>query len=285
MNNAIRSIVIVGAALAMAWSAIFFRVPEWQTAVVFQFGKPIRTLQEPGLSWRIPFMQNVIFFEKRLLEYDATPKDVITKDKQQLSVDNFARWRIVDPLVFHQSVLTEAQAQSRLDDVIYSALREIVAQNRLEDVVSGDRAQLVDYIREESNKKTSAFGIEIVDVRIKRTELPEKNEQSVFGRMRTERERQAKRFRAEGEEEAQKIRSMAERERTVLLAEAAREAELLRGKGEAQAIDIYSDAYSADSDFYTFQRTLEAYTKTLGSGTTLVVTPNSEFLSGLLSSE
>lgn len=282
MNRVFSAVAIGLVVLGILWNQIFFQVGEWQSAVVLQFGKPIRTVTAPGLDWHMPFLQNVEYFERRLLDYDAAPKEVITKDKQQLSVDNFARWRIVDPLKFYQSVLTEAQAQSRLDDIIYSALREIVAQETLSDVVSGDRATLVDYIRDESNKKTEAFGIEIVDVRIKRTELPEKNEQSVFNRMRSERERQAKKFRAEGDEEARKIRSEAERTRSVLLAEAAREADLLRGEGDANAIAIYAEAYEQDPSFYAFQRTLAAYERTLSDQTTLVLTPASEFLSGLM---
>jgi membrane protease subunit HflC len=280
-----RVFIVLGLALiavSVFWRSLFFSVGEWQSAVVLQFGKPIRTVSEPGLNWRIPGVQNVIYFEKRLLEYDAAPKEVITKDKQQLSVDNFARWRITNPLGFYRSVRTESQAQSRLDDIIYSALREVVAQKTLSDVVSGDRASLVDYIRIESNKKAEAFGIEIVDVRIKRTELPAKNELSVFNRMRSERERQAKGFRAEGDEEARKIRSMAERTRSVLLAEATREAELLRGEGDSNAISTYAKAYEEDPEFYAFQRTLDAYERTLGSGTTLVMTPRSEFLKGLM---
>jgi membrane protease subunit HflC len=284
MNRAAQAVVMLVIVAGLGWMLTFYQVREGQSAVVFQFGKPIQIVEEPGLHWRIPVMQNVRYFEKRLLEYDAAPKEVITNDKQQLSIDNFARWRITDPLEYYRSVQTEPRAQSRLDDIIYSALREIVAQTSLTGVVSGDRAALVDYVRDESNKKAAAFGIEIVDVRIKRTELPEKNEQSVFNRMRTERERQAKKFRAEGDEEARKIRSSAERSRAVLLAEAARESELIRGEGDSKAIATYAAAYEADPDFYAFRRTLEAYRKALASQTTLVLTPNSEFLQELVNS-
>lgn len=281
MNNAPRFALAALVLGMIVYNMVFFRLGEWQTAVVLQFGKPVKTVFEPGLHTKTPFVQNVVFFEKRLLDYDAAPRELITKDKQQLVVDNFSRWRVIDPLLFYKSVLTEAGAQSRLDDIIYSALRESVARVTLTDVVSGDRQSLLDFVTKESNKKATTYGIEVVDVRIKRTELPEKNEQNVFRRMRTERERQAKKFRAEGEEESRKIRSLAERERRILLAEAQREAELIRGKGEAESIAIYAGAYEAAPEFYKFQRTLQAYEKALAERATVVLTPDSEFLSTL----
>ncbi len=274
------AIVVVAAALAVfgGYSLACFQVGEWATAIVLQFGKPVRTLYEPGLYLKVPFMQNVLYFEKRLLAYDAAPRELITRDKQQLRVDNFSRWRIRDPLKFYQSVGNEGGAQSRLDDIIYSNLREVIGRTSLSEVVSGDRRQLLAEIVEQSTERASSYGIEVVDVRIKRTDLPEKNEQNVFSRMRTERERQAKRFRAEGDEEARKIRSQAERERRVLLAEAARKSELIRGEGDSLAIEIYAKAYGRDPEFFEFQRTLEAYRNTLGPDTTLVLTPATEFL-------
>ncbi len=179
-----------------------FQVGEWQQAIVLQFGRPMRTITEPGLYFKTPLAQNVIFFEKRLLEYDASPKELITQDKQQLVVDNFSRWRIVDPLLFYKTVITVGGAQSRLDDIIYSNLRQATGRMTLRDVVSGDRAAFMSSVTENSDKRARTYGIEVIDVRIKRTELPEKNELNVFNRMRTERQRQAKKFRAEGEEES-----------------------------------------------------------------------------------
>jgi membrane protease subunit HflC len=264
--------------VSIGYNSLTYRVGEWETAVVLQFGKPVATVYDPGLHFKTPFVQNVLKFDKRLLEYDASPKVLLTRDKQQLMIDNFARWRIVDPLVFYKSVLTEGGAQSRLDDIIYSAVREAVARKTLTQVVSGDRNELLAYVTDQSRERAASYGIEVVDVRIKRADLPEKNEQNVFRRMRTERERQAKKFRAEGEEEARKIRSQAERERQVLLAEATRESQLIRGKGEAKATAIFAEAYGADPEFFEFQRTLEAYRTTLDEQTTFVLSPDSEFL-------
>jgi membrane protease subunit HflC len=264
--------------VSIGYNSLTYRVGEWETAVVLQFGKPVATVYDLGLHFKTPFVQNVLKFDKRLLEYDASPKVLLTRDKQQLMIDNFARWRIVDPLVFYKSVLTEGGAQSRLDDIIYSAVREAVARKTLTQVVSGDRNELLAYVTDQSRERAASYGIEVVDVRIKRADLPEKNEQNVFRRMRTERERQAKKFRAEGEEEARKIRSQAERERQVLLAEATRESQLIRGKGEAKATAIFAEAYGADPEFFEFQRTLEAYRTTLDEQTTFVLSPDSEFL-------
>ena len=255
-----------------------FQVGEWQQAIVLQFGRPMRTITEPGLYFKTPLAQNVIFFEKRLLEYDASPKELITQDKQQLVVDNFSRWRIVDPLLFYKTVITVGGAQSRLDDIIYSNLRQATGRMTLRDVVSGDRAAFMSSVTENSDKRARTYGIEVIDVRIKRTELPEKNELNVFNRMRTERQRQAKKFRAEGEEESRKIRSSAQRDKEIILAEAKREAEVIRGTAQNQATTIYAEAYGRDPDFYAFMRTLEAYEKTLNSRTTVVLTPASEFL-------
>ena len=265
-------------AIVATYSLACFQIGEWEQGVVLQFGRPVRTVLEPGLHFKLPMVQNVVKFERRLLEYDAAPRELITQDKQQLVVDNFSRWRIVDPLKFFQTVVTEAGAQSRLDDVIYSNLREQIGRMTLRDVVSGNRETLMDQVTSDSNIKAATYGVEVVDVRIKRADLPAKNEQNIYNRMRTERERQAKKFRAEGEEEARKIRSLAERDRQVILAEAERTAEIRRGEADAQATVIYTAAHSRDPDFYEFMRSLEAYRETLAGRTTLVLDRDSRFL-------
>ncbi len=270
-------LAVVGLLIA-AYATVTFQVGEWQQAVVLQFGRPVRTVTEPGLHFKKPLLQNVVYFEKRLLEYDAAPKELITRDKQQLVVDNYSRWRVVDPLKFYQTMLTEAGAQSRLDDIIYSNLREAIGRITLREVVSGDRIALMQQVTDASNERAVGYGVEVVDVRIKRADLPAKNEQNIFGRMRTERERQAKKFRAEGEEESRKIRSQAERDREVLLAEARRKAEIERGKADAEAARTYARAYSVDPEFYEFLRILKAYRKGLGSETTLVLDPSTPLL-------
>ena len=284
MNRAAAFGMAAVATLAVAYWLACFQVGEWQQAIVLQFGKPVRSILEPGLYFKTPFVQNVVYLDKRLLEYDAAPKELITQDKQQLVVDNFSRWRIVDPLTFYQTMLNEAGAQSRLDDIIYSNLREVIGRTTLQHVVSGDRVALMQGVTEGSNEKAAAFGVEVVDVRIKRTELPEKNEQNIFSRMRTERERQAKKFRAEGEEESRKIRSQAEKSRQVILAEAGRAAEVIRGEADAKATDVYAAAYQRDPEFYRFMRTLEVYRTAFKERTTMVLDPRSEFLRLLESS-
>jgi len=282
LSSALFSLFVV---VLAAYSLSCFQVSEATQAVVLQFGKPVKTIRDPGLYFKLPFVQNVVYFEKRLLEYDAAPRELITRDKQQLVVDNFSRWRIVDPLKFYQTVTTINGAQSRIDDIIYSNLREVVGRTSLTEVVSGDRVALLRGVTTGSNLKADAYGVEVVDVRIKRADLPAKNEQNVFNRMRTEREQQAKKFRAEGEEEARKIRSQAEKERQVIVAEANREAQVLRGGAEAEATAIYAAAYNRDPELYNFMRTLEAYRRTISDRTTLVLDPDTEFFSLLESSK
>jgi modulator of FtsH protease HflC len=272
--------VIVGGlvgGIVLAWNLCTYVVPQWMMAMVVQLGKPVHVVYEPGLYWKIPFVQSVSYFDKRLLDYDATPKELLTRDKQQLVVDNFCRWRILDPLQFFRTVRTEAGAQSRLDDIVYSNLRETLGRHTLTEIVSGKRAALMQEVTARSDEKAREYGIEVVDVRIKRADLPEKNEQNVFNRMRTERERLAKKYRAEGDEEARKIRSEADKEVQILLADARKTSEIERGTGDAESISIFADAYGRDPEFYQFQRTLEAYGKTLGENTTMILSPNSEF--------
>jgi len=264
-------------AAVIAWNTATFTVPQWMQAIVVQLGDPVRTVQEPGLYFKMPFVQEVLYFDKRLLDYDASPKELLTKDKQQMVVDNYSRWRIVDPLKFYKSLRSEANAQSRLDDIVYSNLRETLGRYTLGDIVSGKRAELMAEVTAAANRTVDGYGIEIADVRIKRADLPEKNEQNVFSRMRTERERLAKKFRAEGEEESRKIRSGADKEAQILLAEAAKDADILRGEGDATAVRIYADAYGLDPEFYQLTRTLEAYRRAFAAGTTLVLSPDDDF--------
>ena len=275
-----RLLSIVGGAVLIAvlvWNAAFYRVDQWTQALVIQLGDPVRTVQEPGLYLKIPFIQNVEYFDKRLLLYDAQPKELLTRDKQQLVVDNFARWRIVDPLNFYRTLRNEQGAQSRLDDIIYSNVRENLGRQTLLEIVSSRRAELMREITKASDNRVRDFGIEIVDVRIRRADLPEKNEQNVFRRMKAERERQAKKFRAEGDEEARKIRSQAERESKIILAEAGKQSDIIRGGGEARAVKIFADAYGRDVEFFELQRTLQAYDTAITDGTQFILSPDSEF--------
>jgi membrane protease subunit HflC len=272
------TLTLLALALVFAvWRLVFFTVPQWMQAVVVQLGDPVRTVRDPGLYLKIPFIQEVLYFDRRILDYDAQPREVLTVDKQQLLVDNYARFRVIDPLQFYRTVRNEAGAQSRLDDILYSNVRETLGRHTLREIVSEKRTELLEQVTKRSDENARGFGIEVIDVRVKRVDLPEKNEQNVFSRMRTERERLAKKFRAEGEEEARKITSGADKDVRILMADARKQADIERGAGDAQAVKIFADAYGRDPAFYEFVRTLEAYRKTIGEGTTLILSPSSEF--------
>jgi membrane protease subunit HflC len=270
-------IVIIVAILFLANLSLFI-VDETKQAIILQFGKPIRATGEPGLNWKLPFIQNVVFFEDRLLVYDAAPTEIITKDKKTLIVDNYARWKITDPLKFLQTVRDLNGAQARLDDIIYSELRVDLGLFDMSEIVSERREGIMKRVTEISNEKASTYGIGIVDVRIKRIDLPPENEKYIFDRMRAERERIAKQYRAEGQEESAKIIAETEREKTVILAEAYKTAQTLKGEGEAESIRIYAESFNQDPEFYKFYRTLEAYRKTFKDKTTVLLSTDSDFL-------
>jgi len=256
----------------------FFVVDETRQAIVLQFGKPIKAIQEAGLHLKIPFIQNVVLFEDRLLIYDAAPTEIITKDKKTLIVDNYARWRIIDPLLFLQTVRDVNGAQARLDDIIYSELRIDLGLFNMNEIISEKRSAIMERVTQKSNEKSNTYGIEIVDVRIKRVDLPPENEKYIYDRMKAERERIAKQYRAEGQEESAKIIAETEREKTVILAEAYKNAQILKGEGDAEAIKIYAESFNQNPEFYSFIRTLEAYKNTLNEKTTIVLSVDSEFL-------
>ncbi len=253
-------------------------VQETEQVVIVQLGKPVRNITEPGLNFKIPFLQTATYFEKRLLEYDSAPNTILTKDKKNLILDNYAQWRIVDPLKFLQTMRTIAQAQPRLDDIIYSSVRVQLGTHDMHEIVATNRETLMHAVTENANEAALEYGVEVVDVRIKRADLPPENEQAVFDRMRAERLRQAKQFRSEGKEEATKIRAETDKDREVILADAYKLAQTTRGEGEAAAIRIYANAYEADPKFYEFVRSMEAYRKVFDENTKLVLTPDSEFL-------
>lgn len=258
--------------------SVTYVVDEKNQVVILQMGKPVRTVQEPGLYLKVPWpIQSTTTFDKRLLDYDAAPEDITTRDKKKLVLDNYAKWRIVDPLKFLQTVRTENGAQSRLDDIIYSELRAELGQHDLEDIVSVNRDTIMVIVTEKSNIKMLEYGIEVLDVRIKRADLPPENEKSVYDRMREERYRIAKQYRSEGEEEALKIRAETDKDKAIIMADAYRESQIIKGEGEARAIEIYANAYTKDERFYDFYRTMIAYEKTLKSRTTMVLPLETDF--------
>ena len=275
------SIGILVLAALFALSTIIM-VDETEQIVILQFGKPIRTIKEPGLNWKFPApFQTSNSFEKRLLEYDVPPEEILSKDKKSLIIDNYVRWRIVDPLLFLQTVKAVPTAKTRLDDIVYSELRQELGTHDMVEIITETRELIMEKVTKASNEETSKYGIEVIDVRIRRVDLPRENEASIYARMEAERKRQANKFRSEGEEEAQKIRAATDRDKTVILAEAYKKSQLIRGEGEAKALDIYAASYSKDSDFYEFTRTLETYEKVIDKKTTLVLPGDSKLFKGL----
>ena len=279
MNPRIGVVAVGGVvvALFLLLNALF-TVHQTQQALVLQFGNPVRIVQEPGLHMKVPFVQQVDYFEKRVLDFDAPSVELVLGDQKRLVVDAFARYRITDALRFRQSVGTEAGFRGRLEPIVFSSLRSVLGEAPLFTILSQDRTQLMNRIKGEANKSLAGFGVELVDVRIKRADLPPENSQAVFRRMQTEREREAKELRAQGAEVGQRIRARADRERRVLIAEAQRESEILRGQGDAEAIRIFAEGFGQNPEFFDFYRSLQAYREALGDGSTsLVLSPESEF--------
>jgi len=275
------SIGILVLAALFALSTIII-VDETEQIVILQFGKPIRNIKDPGLNWKFPApFQTSNSFEKRLLEYDVPPEEILSKDKKSLIIDNYVRWRIIDPLLFLQTVKAVPTAKTRLDDIVYSELRQELGTHDMVEIITETRGLIMEKVTKASNEETSKYGIEVIDVRIRRVDLPRENEASIYARMEAERKRQANKFRSEGEEEAQKIRAATDRDKTVILAEAYKKAQKIRGEGEAKALDIYAASYSKDSDFYEFTRTLETYEKVIDKKTTLVLPGDSKLFKGL----
>ena len=264
--------------LAIAAYMTLFTVYETQQALVLEFGKAKRVIDKPGLNYKVPFIQNVVFLDKRLLDLDSAPQEVIAADQKRLVVDAFARWRITDPLLFYQAVNNEFSARTRLSDFLEAALRRVLGSASFEAVVRDDRNDLMRKITGEMNGKAKALGITVVDVRIKRADLPEANSLAVYRRMQTERQREASEIRAEGEEASRRIRANADRQVTVLKAEATGESERIRGAGDAQKNRVFAKAFGKDPDFFAFYRSMQAYESALQSGDTrMLLSPDSQF--------
>jgi membrane protease subunit HflC len=277
--------IAVGVVLAalVVISQMAFTIPEWEQGMIIQFGNPRRILQDPGLYFKLPMVQQLIRFDKRVLTTDAPTAEYLTLDKKRVLVDHVSRWWINEPLEFYRSVRDIQRATARLDDLISARLRQETAQHNFLDLIREKRENIMQVVTKDTGEAAKPFGIAVLDVRIKRLDLPQEVQQSVFARMRAERERIAKRYRAEGEERAREIRAGADREREVILATAYETSQKLSGEGDAQAAAIYAQAFGQDEEFYSFTRRLQAYEKILGNGTTLVLRPDSELLNYLQS--
>ena len=277
MNKTFFTLFII--ALAFLGLNSLFTMNERQQGLVLQFGEPKKVIQSSGLHFKLPLIQNVVRYDVRILEYDLPIEEVIAVDKKRMLIDSFTRFKIIDPLEFYKTVGTESSVRNRLNSNVISSLRRVVGRVTLEELLSEERSKIMEDIKVEVNNEASRFGIEVVDIRIRRADLPEANSQAIYERMISERVREAKEFRAKGSEIAQKIRAEADKERTVILAEATKKSEILRGEGESESVNIYANAFKQDPDFYSFYRSMQAYGNVLGEdGTTMILSPDSEFL-------
>jgi len=268
---------LVGVVAVVAFFSIFI-VKEVNQAIVLQFGDPKRIILKPGINFKIPFIQNVVYLDKRILNLDTPPEEVIASDQKRLIVDAFARFQIVDPLKFYISVGNERVARSRLSTIINSRIRGVLGKQELATLLSTDRAKQMSIIQNDVNTEAENFGIKIVDVRIKRADLPQANSEAIFKRMQTEREREAKEFRAQGAEIAAKITSTADKEVTVILATANKQSEIMKGEGDGARNRIFADAFGRDPEFFGFYRAMQSYEKALiGGDTSLILSPDSDF--------
>jgi len=278
MNRAFIGLGALVVILAVALSSLF-TVHQTQQVLVTQFGQPVRVIQAPGLHTKLPFIQSVIAFDRRLLDYEGPGEEVILGDQRRLIVDSFTRFRITDPLLFFQTVgAAENGIRGRLSSIVTSSLRRVLAGESLLAILSTDRTRIMGEIRRQVNEEARRFGIEVADVRIRRADFPEENTQAILARMQSERERVAREARAEGAEVAARVRANAERDRTVLLASAEADAQILRGTGEQEAIRIFAEAFNRDPEFYQFWRTMQAYREVFSAGEArMVLTPESDF--------
>ena len=278
-----RLLALILPVLGLVGLSSIFIVDETQQVVILQLGKPVRTIIEPGFNAKLPFpFQERIVFDDRLLEYDSPPEEILSKDKKSLIVDNYVRWKIVDPLQFLKTVQAIPTAKSRMDDIVYSDLRRELGTHDMVEIITQNREEIMDVVTKASNEATLSYGISVIDVRIRRVDLPSENEESIYARMEAERKRQANKFRSEGSEEAQKIRAATDRDKTIILADAYKEAEKIRGEGDAKAVQVYARSYSSDPKFYEFVRTLDAYKKVVDDKTTLVLPSDSKLFKLLI---
>lgn len=278
MSKGLAALAILVAIVGVVLFSSVYTVHQTQQALLLQFGAPQRIDTEPGIHFKIPFVQDVVPIEKRILSLDIEPEEIITRDQKRMVVDAFSRFKITDPLQFYQAVRTTGQARSRLQPILISSMRIVLGAEEFVTLLSGERSTLMARIAEQMNLKAGDLGVEIVDVRIKRADLPEANKNAIFNRMQTERQREAREERALGDEEARRITARAERDRTVLLAEAEKQSEILRGEGDGARAAIFNSVATRDPEFYAFYRSLQAYRAALrGDDTTMVLNPKSDF--------
>ncbi len=283
MNNKNFIFPIVSIVVAIIFLAnMLFVVEQTEQAVIFQFGQPVKVIKEPGLNVKMPFIQNVLHFDSRLQEINTEDKEVIAYDQKRLIINAFVKYKIVDPVLYYTTVRDENGFNNKFSTILDSSLRQVIGEVPLNSLLSEKRSDVMEKIQDVVAEKAKDFGVEVIDVRITRSDLPEANSVAIYKRMQTDREREAKEIRAEGDETAQKIRANADKEKTFLIADAKKKAEAIMGEGEAEANKIYSKAYSKDPTFFEFYRTMNAYKKSLNNNNTkIILSPNNEFLKGL----
>lgn len=274
--------VVIGVAAAFILLVLIdsvFILNQTEQAIILQFGEPVRVIKDAGLKFKLPFIQKAVFYENRLLNLDPPAQEVVLNDKKRLDVDSFTRYRIVDPLKFYQTVRTEVQAQSKLEEIVNSSVRKVLGRITLQELLSGKRTKIMGDISQAVKADAEQIGVNVADVRIRRADLPVEVLQAINARMKTERERDAKEFRATGQQEAQKIRAAAEKEQAVIIADAEKQAQIIRGEGDRQAIEIWNKSAGVDPEFFAFYRSLEAYKNSLADkdNTSLVLSPDAEF--------
>ncbi|MCH7865867.1 MAG: protease modulator HflC [Proteobacteria bacterium] len=278
MNKVVLAVIgmVIAVAGVVAYASMF-TVHQTQQALVLQFGNPIRAVSEPGLHFKMPFVQNVEYYDRRILDLDPPVQEVILADQKRINVDAFARYKIVDPLEFRKRAVTDANFRQVFGNRLNAEIRAEIGKILLGDMLTERRAQVMATITKQMMAQAAEFGTEVVDVRIGRTDLPDETAQAVFNRMRSDRVAHAAKLRAEGEEQKLKIQALADRDRTIILADAQRESEILRGQGEGERNRILGEAFSRDIEFFDFYRSMEAYGVALGEGTTMVLSPDSDF--------
>lgn len=270
--------ILIGAAFLLFLAAqSLYIVQQPEQAIVLQFGDPVRLVQEPGLKIKVPFIQNVVFYEKRLLNLEPPAQEVVLKDKKRLDVDTFSRYRIVEPLTFYKTVRNEYQAQNRLQEIVNSSARNVLATFTLKELLSEKRTEIMKQISDAVKLDAAQLGVEVVDVRIRRADLPVQVSQAINDRMKTERIREAKGYRADGEKTAQEIRATADKKATIIVASAEKSAQQIKGEGDKKATEIWNRATGVDPEFYAFYRSLEAYRNSFDEETSMILAPEGEF--------
>lgn len=277
MMTMLKPLLVLFVVALVALQSVFV-IQEWEQGLVLEFGKSVRIIQEPGLYFKVPLIQDLILLEKRILVAEARPAEYITLDKKRLTVDTVSRWQIDQPLVFFQTVKNYSGAIARLNDITFARLRQEIGNHNFKEFIREERERIMNQVTSGTEEQARRFGIKVIDVRIKRVDLPEEVQNSVFARMKAERERIAKRYRAEGDEQAREIRASADKDKEILLAEAYRQGQFLKGEGEAEAAKIYADGFSQDVDFFGFMRRLEAYKNIFAKDTTFMLRPDSSLL-------